>query len=147
MPKRLSKKQKGFIKDYIATGNGVQSALKNYDTDDYNSANQIAIENLQKPIIQNAIKSIADSIPDELLIEVHLQGLKATKKVVIEQEEIDEEPDYATRHKYLDTSYKIKGSYSPEKIKLSGVIGHGNLEQLSNEELLNIINGEEPSEN
>lgn len=26
-----------------------------------------------------------------------------------------EVPDYATRHKYLDSAYKIKGTYAPEK--------------------------------
>ena len=71
----LTKKQKGFVKDYVETGNGVQSALNNYDTDDYNTANQIAIDNLQKPTIQNAIKSIAEQIPDELLIKKHINLL------------------------------------------------------------------------
>lgn len=57
---KLTKKQKGFVKDYIDTGNGVQSALNNYDTESYNTANQIAIENLQKPTIQEVIESHAE---------------------------------------------------------------------------------------
>lgn len=56
---KLTKKQQGFVKDYIDTGNGTQSALKNYDTESYNTANQIAIENLQKPTIQEVIESHA----------------------------------------------------------------------------------------
>lgn len=28
---------------------------------------------------------------------------------------VSEEPDYATRHKYLDSAYKMKGAYAPEK--------------------------------
>ena len=57
MSKRLSLKQQQFIAEFLANGgNGVQAALAVYDTDDYNSANQIAIENLQKPTIQEEIK-------------------------------------------------------------------------------------------
>lgn len=111
MPKgvKLSKKQNGFVEEYVRTGNGVQSALNNYGTEDYNSANQIAIENLQKPTIQNAIKSIVDRIPDELLYKTHIEGLKA-KRIELAQEV----PDHAVRHKYLDTAYKLKNLYPKE---------------------------------
>ena len=48
--------------------------------------------------------------PDKKLAKVHEEGLKATRiegKMLVE--------DYAVRHKYLDTAYRLKGSYSPEK--------------------------------
>ena len=119
MARNLTKKQKGFVKDYVETGNGVQSALKNYDTDDYSTAGMIASENLEKPKI---IESIAESIPDELLKSVHLEGLRATRSQGVggmvlntEKEEFGhtniEVPDYAVRHKYLDTAYKLKNLY------------------------------------
>lgn len=78
MVEKLTKKQKGFVKDYIKTGNGTQSALKNYDTDDPNVANAIASENLRKPMIQDAIKSIAEQIPDEDLVAKHKELLNAS---------------------------------------------------------------------
>jgi hypothetical protein len=62
-----------------------------------------------------------DYLPDELLKEVHLEGLQATKKqfrnnvATGEIEEVAIEPDHAVRHKYLDSAYKLKGSYAPEK--------------------------------
>lgn len=102
----LTKKQRGFVKDYVETGNGTQSALNNYDTTDPNVANVIAVENLRKPTIQNAIKSIAQSIPDEVLVQVHNEGLRAVD---------GENPDYSVRHKYLDSAYKLKGIYAPDK--------------------------------
>ncbi len=111
---KLTRKQRGFVKDYVETGNGTQSALKNYDTKDYMTANQIAVENLQKPAIQNAIKSIAEQIPDELLVQVHLEGLNASRTIKTEDDEIVE-PDYAVRHKYLDTAHKLKGTYAPDR--------------------------------
>lgn len=118
---RLTKKEKGFVKDYVETGNGTKSALKNYDTTDENTAAMIASTNIRKPKIQKAIKSIADQIPDALLRKVHLEGLEADKKVFKnnnatgEIEEVSAEPDYAVRHKYLDSAYKLKGIYAPEK--------------------------------
>ena len=59
MANNLTKKQRGFIKDYAESGNGTQAALKNYDTENEDVAAAIAFENLRKPQIQNVIKSIA----------------------------------------------------------------------------------------
>lgn len=57
---RLSKKEKGFADDYLETGNGVESALKNYDTEDYSSAGVIAHENLKKLKIQRYLADKAE---------------------------------------------------------------------------------------
>ena len=48
---KLTKKQKGFCDDYLETGNGTQSVLKNYNTDDYHTAWWIASDNLKLPKI------------------------------------------------------------------------------------------------
>lgn len=55
-------------------------------------------------------------LSDEELLKVHKEGLSATNLVG--------QPEYAIRHKYLDTAYKIKGSYAPEKadVKLEGLV-------------------------
>lgn len=107
MSKRLSKKEKTFVKAYVETGNGTQSALKAYDTDSAKVASVIAAENLAKPRIQVALQ---EALPDELLSTVHLEGLNAGRRV---GDEI--EPDFTVRAKYLDMGYKIKGSYAAEK--------------------------------
>lgn len=121
----LTKKEKGFVKDYVETENGTQSVLNNYDTEDANSAGVIASQNLKKVRIQEAIQelksTIAEALPDELLIAKHLEGLEAGKTIyrnnvsTKEVEEVGYEPDYLVRHKYLDSAYKIKGSYAAEK--------------------------------
>ncbi len=58
--RKLSKKQKGFVNDYVETGNGKQSIIKNYNIEDPHStlAAVMAVENLAKP---NIIKAIEDS--------------------------------------------------------------------------------------
>lgn len=48
----LTPKQKKFADEYMKTGNGTQSALKTYNTTDYDTASSIAKENLRKPQIQ-----------------------------------------------------------------------------------------------
>lgn len=58
--KRLTIKQKKFVAEVIKSGNGTQAAIKaGYSK---NSAQEIASENLSKPIIQAEIKSIADKL-------------------------------------------------------------------------------------
>lgn len=75
---KLTFKEKGFVKDYAKTGNGVKAALKNYDTEDYSTAGNIASENLKKPRIQNALKSIGDSFKPEDILKKHNQLLNST---------------------------------------------------------------------
>lgn len=124
----LTKKQKGFVKDYVETGNGTEAALNNYDIEGKNKENvaaSIASENLTKPNIVKAIESIAERIPDDLLVEKHLELLTVPKKVrtyirgdlTSEYEEVDSN----AIGKGLDMAYKIKGTYAPEKIQQTNV--------------------------
>lgn len=105
---KLTKKQRGFVKDYVETENGTQSALNNYDTDDEATAGAIAYENLRKPQIIKVLKTLGERIPDDKLHEVMMEGLGA---------ESNEKPDYGIRHKYLDTALKLKGAYEPDENK------------------------------
>ena len=49
---------------------------------------------------------------DEQLNQILKDGLGATKEVGLVAKIVD---DYAVRHKYLDTAYKLKGVYPAEK--------------------------------
>lgn len=48
-------------------------------------------------------------LPDLDLLAVHKEGLKAVKRSTSLTEPDTIDPDYAVRHKYLETGYKIKG--------------------------------------
>ena len=105
----LRPKQKKFVKEYIKNGgNATQAVLDaQYKPNNKNTAGSIGSENLKKPKIQKALKSIADSIPDNLLTEKHLALL-------------NREDDYGRIEaqavsKGLDMAYKLKGSYAAEK--------------------------------
>lgn len=58
------------------------------------------------------VELMEEYFPDKDLLKIHRQGLKAVKEIaggnVI--------PDYAIRHRYLDTAYKIKGRYKENGI-------------------------------
>lgn len=124
---KLTKQEKKFVKIKAETGNGTLAVQEAFDIEDPNYAGVKAHRLLSKDKIVNAIQ---EALPDELLATVHLEGLMATKrsgtggmKIGIGVDgkvndfghtEIDE-PDYAVRHKYLDSAYKLKGSYSAEK--------------------------------
>ena len=72
-------------------------------------------------------------IPDSKLTEVLKEGLEASKEVWKnnnesgEVEKVSEEPDYAVRHKYLETGLKLKSKFpkedpEPENDKLKGLV-------------------------
>lgn len=57
---KLTLKQAKFAKEYIKSGNGTQAAIKaGYSK---NSAQEIASENLSKPIVRNEIQSAAEKL-------------------------------------------------------------------------------------
>lgn len=113
MATRLTHKEKGFVKDYLKTGNGTEAALANYDTESENTAAAIASQNLRKPKILNLVE---EKLPNDELFQIHREGLYASKPYFDEEgNKVSEDADYNVRHKYLDTAYKLKGSYAPDR--------------------------------
>ncbi len=118
MSKELTHKQEVFIETYAETHNGTLAALAAYDTEDPNTAAAIASENLRKP---NIVAALEEALPDKVLLEVHREGLFATREVwknnnaTKQVEHVSDEADFHVRAKYLDMAYKLKGSYAPEK--------------------------------
>lgn len=120
MSRKLSIKQQKFIEKYLATGNGVQSALAVYDVKSdkaYSVAASIAHENLNKPEIK---KAISERLSDDLLAEKHEALLMKTnqeKRVDPDTGEIklvDVIDEKAVKYG-LDMAYKLKGAYAAEK--------------------------------
>jgi phage terminase small subunit len=118
--KNLTLKQRKFIKSYLSTGNGTESALKSYNTDK-KTASQIAYENLRKPDIAKCILSAYKKIgiDDSFIAKQEKEGLLSN--------------DLNIRHKYLDMSHKVKGDYKPENnlvVNVGGVLTKEDREQL-----------------
>lgn len=140
--KKLTRKQKGFVKDYVETGIGSLAVKKNYDVATDDTARAMASENLAKPNIAQAIQ---DALPDELLAARHLELLNASDidhmvfPLNITDEDITDllkennctpkrfmhsetqthvwffSADNKARKDAIDMAYKIKGSYAPDK--------------------------------
>lgn len=76
----LTPKQGAFIREYIANGgNGTKAAQVAYDTNSYNSAQSIASQNLNKPIIVEALlKTMRRAgITDEMIVKPVIEALTA----------------------------------------------------------------------
>jgi hypothetical protein len=119
MTEELKPAEKKFVKEYLENGNnGTQAVKKAFGTKHYPTARVKASRLLTKSNIQNVIQA---ALPDELLAKVHREGLKAEHEIWKNNnatkmiEFVGTEPDYAVRHRYLDSAYKIKGTYAPEK--------------------------------
>lgn len=98
MAKRLTLKQREFVANYIKLKNGTKAALKAYETNDYETANAISVENLQKPSIQEAIETA--------MVKMNLTPERAVKPI-----------DEALNHE--DLEMRLKGS--DRALKLMGV--------------------------
>ena len=120
---KLTLKQREFLKLYFKTGNGVQSAMKVYDTDDYDSACSIASQNLSKlkVPIQHLMEAKGLSLGD--LIDTVLDARKAMKKTPIitgrdakgaPMYEYVDEPDHFIRLKSVEIAGRWLGIEKPD---------------------------------
>ena len=128
---KLSKKELGFVQDYSKTGNGTRSVMNNYDVKNENVAAVEANRMLRKPKIQKAIMSIAEQIPDKLLVEKHLELLMVPKIITKYKRDgtfdVEENTDVQALKAGLDMAYKLKGSYSAEKLDFKGTLSLSSL--------------------
>ncbi len=140
--KRLTKKQHGFVKDYLKTGIGSLAVKKNYNVATDQTARAIAHENLTNPYI---VKAIDDALSDEKLRQAHEELMNQARfeyfvfPKAMEDTEIEEKVsavgvelvviqpgekgkyafyktiDANARKAAIDMAYKLKGSYAAEK--------------------------------
>lgn len=99
-PRKLTKKQRGFVKDYVATGNGTLAVMKNYDVESEMTASSIASENLRKPYIASVI---LEAMPDDFLAGKH--------KELFEQKQVE----------YFTFSKSMSDEEIVEHVKASGI--------------------------
>lgn len=84
MEKKLTLKQNKFVKEYIKKGNGTKAAIKaGYSK---NCAQQIASENLLKPVIKLKIEKVMSELSDKI-------GMTAEKVLLKLNEVLDDDND------------------------------------------------------
>ncbi|MCC6323464.1 terminase small subunit [Candidatus Nomurabacteria bacterium] len=118
----LTKKQRGFVKDYVAENNGTKAVMKNYDTKNVVVAASIAAENLGKPYIVEAIEIKRKSLK-QALIEVGVDEKKIAEKINVLLEATDEsgKKDYTAIDKGLKHATAIYGVTSEPDSKQSNL--------------------------
>ena len=124
---KLKPDDRAFVKEYMTNGNNATQALiKTKKGKKYKKGSDrvTAHKKLTSANIQKAILSIADAIPDKLIIKKHLALLN--KEEVITKNnmttgEIDTIPtgeiDVQAVSKGLDMVYKLKGAYKDDPQK------------------------------
>jgi hypothetical protein len=126
MAKKLTKKQRGFVNDYVETGNATFAAKENYNITTEGSARAVGSENLTKPNIQ---------------AELHRLGFDENNaKRVVAEILNDETNDPHVRLKASDQIFKVRGTYAAEKtqslnlnIDTKYVVENSELEKLDKE--------------
>lgn len=104
---KLTKKQAGFVEDYVATGNGTQAALKNYDIESRNPqrvAAAIATENLIKPDVALAVEIGQETLKSAL----QKQGV-TPEKIAMKVDQLLESEDANAIDKGLKHATNIYG--------------------------------------
>ena len=109
-------KQKRAIAKLVENGGNVSRAMMDAG---YSPA---TAKTPQKLTESEAYKSIAEQIPDDLLVKVHLQGLNAKSFRYSPEGELMQLDDFATRHKYLESGYKLKKVIDGDNPKLALMI-------------------------
>ena len=125
--KDLTLKQRKWIKIYLETGNATEAAMQVYDCKDRNTAANIGWENVRKLDYTEFLEEAG--ITDNLLQKKINEGLEATRTVsavktsrnaTADSTDFVDVPDFLTRHKYLETTLKLKQRLIDRKDITSG---------------------------
>jgi len=113
--RRLTIKQRKWIKLYLECGNASEAAMKVYDCKSKETAAVIGFENLRKLNYEDFLETAG--ITDALIQKKIMEGLDANrvisaintgKQATGATADFIDVPDYAIRHKYLETVLKLK---------------------------------------
>ena len=99
-------KQKLAFREVVEKGRSVSGAMR-----DVGYSPNTAIDPSKLTKSDGWQELMEKHLPDRLLAKKHKEGLDASRKIIVEGTEVAQEPDYAVRHKYLDSAYKLKGKY------------------------------------
>lgn len=116
---KLTPKQRKFYKVYAETLNATEAAMQSYDCKDRNVAKALGAENLAKLNFTELLDAVG--LTDDDLALALREGRHSTRAVVFGGK-IQGVPDYATRHKYVETLLKVKGKLA-DKLELTGEDG------------------------
>lgn len=123
----LTIQEQNFVKEVVKTGNKTQAVVKAYKEKDLNYAHVKGSRLIRKDTIKKQVdiakKTLAESIPDELVTARHIALLNKTeKKYNTDGDLISEEIDTQAVKAGVEMAYKLKGSYETDEQKNINVI-------------------------
>lgn len=85
--RKLTMKQKAFVKDVIETQNPTEAVRRNYDVDNDNVATTIASENMRKPDIVTAIDRalVKANLTEDVVTQIHHRNLTQSDNLKVSQ--------------------------------------------------------------
>ncbi len=105
---KVSIKARKYISNKISGMSDYQAAIKaGYSRNTAVAAKQ----NIENPSVQRMLNELMErhGLTDEYLIDKLVDGLSKPVKVSVSGFGVTKCPDYALRHKYLETALKLKG--------------------------------------
>lgn len=118
MEKKMTPKQKAFIKEYISTLNATEAAYKVYDAKSRDVARRIGSENLSKLVrpIQEVLEQ--QGLTNEYIAKKIKDKMEA-KKPIIANGKMWQAEDHQTQLKATELAAKLKGLLK-DSVEISG---------------------------
>lgn len=129
MAKKLTVKQKKFVKAYVEKdGNGQEAAKVAYNVANDNVARNIASENLTKPNVKDAIEQalVKHDITIDAAIKPIADGLHATRTIGYGDDAL-ETIDHTTRLKASGMALKLMGAEQGEAKNTTIIFNKGDI--------------------
>ena len=141
--KQLTIKQRKFCAEIAKTGNATKSALKVYNTVNYDTAGNIGYENLKKPQIRQTVDDIIAGLENKAK-QVLKDGLTAMKQTAYDGEIIESNDikDNAERRKYVSLIADLAGWKAPKIIENKTMKIVAQFNDMSEEQLTKALNTE-----
>lgn len=117
--KKITPKQRKWLKVYTQTLNATEAAMQAYDCKNRDVAKDIGYQNLAKLDFDDLLERVG--LTDEYIIKGIREGTQATKPLVIGDKPHKIE-DYAVRKGYFEVALKLKGKLS-DRVELTGKDG------------------------
>lgn len=121
-------KERTFAKEYPATGNATEAAMRAYDCSTRDSARSLGAQTLAKLSMANLLRDAG--IDEQTIITTLQQGLHATRTHKSGEGTLTTQPDFYVRHRYLETAIKLLDRQPAERIEQTGDVKIRNLQEL-----------------
>lgn len=112
---KISTKARKYVKNKVAGMSDYQAAVNaGYSKNTAVAAKQ----NIENPSVQELISTLMDKkgLTDDKLLQFLKDGLEKSTKIHGTDDDFVEIPDYAVRHRYLETALKLKDRFPAKTV-------------------------------